>query len=180
MFSVRRIIGLFILLSFCVAHANTSQDNNSTMNKTDHENKSFWRSLYGTIAPEPRLTLGMWSLHATKKRRNGNNQMIGFSYRGFTIGTFVNSYYRRAYAVGIQRFWLTRPITQDLSYQIGYRLGLVTGYSGHNLTGIRALKNAPFIPYAQIMLDFNWKYLGWEISSPDPYVISTGFYIRFL
>src|SRR5688500_2192272 len=60
---------------------------------TYQPSKSIWSTLWGTAAPEPRLTLGMWSAHATKKKRNNKNDMIGISYYGLGVGTFVNSYY---------------------------------------------------------------------------------------
>lgn len=142
--------------------------------------KSIWAVLWGTPAPEPRLTLGMWSAHATKKDRNNKNDMIGVSYYGLGVGTFVNSYYERSYAATIQRYWVMAPLYKEINYEIGYRLGLVTGYKGYNITGVESLKNAPVLPFVQLIAGLNWKYFGWEISSPDPYVISTSFYIRFL
>jgi hypothetical protein len=139
----------------------------------------YFTALWGTPATEPRLYLGLWSVHATDKKRNNHNQLLGVSYGMFTIGTLVNSYYKRAYTVGLQRFWLKGSVKHDINYELGYRLGLITGYKGHNMTGIQTLKNSPIIPYVQVVFGLNYKYLGWEISAPDPYVLSTGFYIRF-
>lgn len=152
---------------------------NSTDCLSTNKNQSIWTILWGKPAPEPRLYLGMWSVHATKKKRNNHNELLGFGYDTFTAGTFVNSYYKRAYAVGIQRYVLTGPLKHNINYELGYRLGLVSGYKGHDLTGIPALRNSPIIPYVQLVFGLNWKYIGWEVSAPDPYVISTGFYIRF-
>jgi hypothetical protein len=140
---------------------------------------SFWTKLWGVPAPEPRLALGLWSLHSSSKDRNGKNDLFGFSYKSYFAGTLVNSFYERAYTVGIQRYWVMQPLTQSINYEVGYRLGLVTGYKGHNIVGLKSLKYSPVVPFGQLLFALNWKFIGWEISTPDPYVISTGFYIRF-
>lgn len=146
-------------------------------NADNVKNSLLW--LWGSSPCETRLYLGMWSVHATKKERNGNNQLIGFSYNSFAAGTFVNSYGNRGVTVGIQRIWLTGLLKHDLNYQLGYRFGLVSGYEGHNLTGIEATRNWPVIPYAQLIFDLSWKHLGIEFSTSSPYVLATSFYIKF-
>lgn len=141
--------------------------------------ESMLKTIWGTPIKEPRLTLGMWSLHASEAKRNGRNNMLGITYKSYFLGTFVNSFYLRAYAAGIQRNWVDLPLTHDIHYQLGYRLGLVTGYQGHNLIGIESLKNSPAIPFAQLVFSLHWKHLGWELSAPNTHVISTSFFIRF-
>lgn len=190
---VSKISSFFILLYYIMvlsiitgtssSYASTAQvvtPGSNTASLPCPGRSSFWTGLWGVAAPEPRLTLGMWSAHATDKKRNNKNDMLGFSYYGLGVGTFVNSYYERAYALTIQRYWLMRPLYKEINYEFGYRLGLVTGYRGYNISGFQQLKNAPVLPFAQLVAGLNWKYFGWEISTPDPYVISTSFYIRFL
>lgn len=171
------LLSVYVDMSLANAAPTTTLNPSKTTNLVC--SSSFWKKLWGVPAPEFRLAVGMWSIHATSKDRNEKNDLFGFSYKGFFAGTLVNSYYERAYTVGIQRYWVMEPLTQSINYEVGYRLGLVTGYQGHNIVGIKSLKDAPAIPFGQLLFALNWKFIGWEISTPDPYVISTGFYIRF-
>lgn len=177
-------VSLLYISNTNVAHANYT--NNHTGDQAccasicSWVNKQHLRLLIGEPAPEFRLALGLWSVHTKDNdTRNGQNNLLGFSYKGFFLGTFVNSYYRRAYTTGMQRYWLTRPLTETIHYELGYRFGLVSGYKGYNVTGIQALKHSNVVPFIQFVLGFNYKNFGWEISTPNLSVISTGFYIRF-
>lgn len=168
------------LLLFFFSYNAIANTTNLTQ-QTETNTTSWWSAIVGCPAPEPRLHIGMWSKHFTPKDRNNQNDLFGIGYKGLFAGTLVNSYYVRAYAIGMERFWFTKQLSvkHDISYQLGYRLGLVTGYQGHDLTGIQSLRDSPVIPFVQAIFDVNWKHLGWEVSIPDPYVISMGFYIRF-
>ena len=177
---MKQLIIRYCLTAIVIVSCIPSYADNSATNVTTVASHPYLTALWGTPANEPRLYLGMWSVHATDKKRNNHNQMLGGSYGMYTAGTLVNSYFKRAYTVGIQRFWLMGPLKHDINYELGYRLGLVTGYKGHNILGIEAVKNSPIIPYVQLVFGLNYKYVGWEISAPSPYVLSTGFYIRFL
>lgn len=138
------------------------------------------QALWGAPAPDFRLALGLWSLHTTDNdQRNNQNDGLGFSYKGYVVGTFVNSYYKRSYIIGIQRYWLMQPLNDNINYELGYRLGLVSGYAGHSVTGFKDLKNARVIPFVQFIFGLNYKHVGLEISAPNHSVISAGFYIRF-
>lgn len=138
------------------------------------------QTLWGVPASEFRLAVGLWSVHTSENsRRNGQNNLLGISYKGYFGGTFINSYYKRAYTVGIQRYWLMNLFLQDLNYELGYRIGLVSGYKGYNASGINSLRDSNVIPFIQFVFGLNYKNVGWEISTPNLSVISTGFYIRF-
>ena len=138
-----------------------------------------WSLLLGAPPPDSRLHLGLWSKHFSEEKRNNRNELIGFNYHSFTVATLVNSYYKRAYTVGFERYWMLYPLPDDFQYELGYRLGLISGYQGHDVIGIRSLKNSPIIPYVQLFTGLNWHHLGVELSAPNPRVVSIGFYIRF-
>ena len=148
--------------------------------KTAHaiDTDSVWSKLWGKPEPRPILGLGMWSYHLKHESQdmdNSRNDLIGFSYRGLFAATFINSENRRSYAAGVQRYWLTDPLTPDLSWQLGYRLGLIYGYDeklGHFASV------SPVIPFPQLISDLTWKNVGWEISYTWV-VLSTSFYVRF-
>ncbi len=167
---------LLLLLNFTAIHA-ASINNISTT--ACSESRSVWRTLWGEPALDPTLALGMWTYHLKNEPQNmnnGRNNLVGFLYRGFFAGTLTNSQYRRSYVIGFQRYWFTKPLAQDLTYQLGYRLGLIYGYDKR--FGPLA-ERSPVLPFPQIIADFTWKkHLGWELSYTWV-VVSTGFYIRF-
>lgn len=139
---------------------------------------SVWVKLWGKPEPKPMLALGMWSYHLKHESQdmdNSRNDLIGFSYDGLFAATLINSENRRSYAVGVQRYWLAKPLKPDLTWQLGYRLGLIYGYDeklGHIAT------ISPIIPFPQLITDMTWKNVGLEISYTWV-VVSTSFYIRF-
>ena len=92
---------------------------------------------------------------------NWNNQLIAGTYKGYFAGTFINSFYDRGYALGIQRMWDTEQLSDNFKNSVGYRLGLVSGYD-ERLAPIAA--KTPVLPFPQIIDDITWKHVGIELS----------------
>ncbi len=128
--------------------------------------------------PAPRtLLLGMWTTHLWTNQFGliQGNYLVGYVDHGYFIGTFTNSYSHRSYAAGINRYWLTKPLSENIQWHLGYRLGLVYGYrKGEVLFS----SHSPLIPFIQLVSDFNWKKIGIELSTTGQ-VISGGFYLNF-
>ncbi len=123
---------------------------------------SFWSKLWGTPAPTA-LYPGMVTFHLEPGSRddNWNNQLIAGTYKGYFAGTFINSFYDRGYAVGIQRMWDTEQLSDNFKNSVGYRLGLVSGYD-ERMVPIAA--KTPVLPFPQIIDDITWKHVGIELS----------------
>lgn len=97
-----------------------------------------------------RLHVGMWTSHLSNVSKGLDaNWLVAMGWRGVYGGTFVNSFGRRAFAVGIER-----PLARDeggsVDAGLGYRLGFVTGYDDR-LIGLAA--KTPVLPALQVMGD---------------------------
>ncbi|MDR3477547.1 MAG: hypothetical protein P4M14_05890 [Gammaproteobacteria bacterium] len=149
-----------------------------TTHAVSTNSSSMLHALWGVPANDPTLALGMWSYHLKKEQDdmdNSRNDLIGLAYRGVFVGTLVNSQRRRSYVIGLQRYWRTETIGQDLKWQLGYRLGLIYGYD--RKFG-RIAEQIPVLPFPQVISDLTWKHFGWELSYTWV-VVSTSFYYRF-
>lgn len=125
--------------------------------------------------PPPVLYLGMWTLHLIKKGdSNATNDLLGFSYKNFFAGTFRNSFGDRSYAAGIGGYWINSEISDELTYHLGYRLGLIYGYDERFMPIAGKL---PILPFPQVISSFTWKKIGWEVSWVGV-ILTTEFYIR--
>jgi hypothetical protein len=110
---------------------------------------------------ERRLYVGMWTIHFRDLERGlDNNWLVALSWGRIYGGTFINSFGKRAYSVGMQRS-VARWNLRIVSAGVGYRAGLVTGY---NERLFRLAGETPVLPFVQplIMLDANR--LGLELS----------------
>jgi hypothetical protein len=144
-------------------------------------NTSYAHTTWERIVGEPSANsvyFGMWSYHlrpGSQKAEDSRNDLLGVVYHGFFAGTLRNSFRHRSWALGIQRNWLSKPLSPNINYSLGYRLGLVHGYDEHlmHLAG-----QVPFIPFAQIVSDLSYKNVGVELSYTGV-VVSGGFFIRF-
>lgn len=137
----------------------------------------FWSKLWGKPAP-PALYLGMFTFHLDPNSRddNWNNQLIAGTYDGFFAGTFINSFYDRGYALGIQRMWGKQQLSEYVSNSPGYRLGLVTGYD-ERMMDLAA--HTPVLPFPQIIDDIViGDHVGIELSW-SVVVVSAGFVVTF-
>jgi len=124
----------------------------------------------------------MFSWHYTKninsQKNYNNNPMLGVAYKSFFVSAFLNSYRRESFAFGLQRYWIYKTLVNDLTWNIGYRLGLMTGYQGTGLLP-SITKNQPFLLAPQIMSDLTWRHIGWEVALGGGVVISTSMYLSF-
>lgn len=110
---------------------------------------------------ELRIYLGMWTSHLKDLGRGlDNNWLVGFGWRGYYAGTFVNSYGRRAFAGGIQRT-VARGEDGAVVPSLGYRLGFVTGYD-ERFMGIAS--RTPVLPLAQLVGDVEMGPTGIELA----------------
>lgn len=148
----------------------------------DLNEKSFWQKIKG-MPTSNRLLLGMFSLHLMpyfkrshhSSHDNWNNQMIAISYHGYFVGTLINSLYKRAYAAGIERYWFTTKVNENFDYSLGYRLGLITGYTKKTYP---FAKYSPVLPFPQMIFDMSIRHVQIELSWCFQ-VISLGFAYRF-
>lgn len=112
-------------------------------------------SILGRRAQGPRLIGGMWTLHpfAISFPRVEETHGVGLLWRGWFGTTFVNSHGNRALAAGVERVWW-EPSFRFLSFGVGYRAGLVTGYDDRLLSWA---DDVPAVPFAGIL---SWVRVG--------------------
>jgi len=125
-----------------------------------------------------RIYLGMWTLHLNQNSRENdrwNNQLVGGVYNGVFGGTLLNSFSDRAFAGGIQRDWMQKALSKNVSYSVGYRVGLITGYDARMAS---MASQSPVLPFAQLLSSVQYRNLGWEFAFAGV-VLSTSFYINF-
>ena len=170
-------------------HSIIQQSSNSTVQKSSNipsksDKKSVWKKIWGDPTPN-RLLLGLFSLHLmslykpstdpNKQPPNWNNQLIGISYHGFFGATLVNSCNTRAYAAGIERYWFTTVVTPHFDYSLGYRLGLVTGYTQKTYY---LAKYTPVLPFPELIFDLSYRKVQVEFMWCFQ-VLGVGFAYRF-
>jgi hypothetical protein len=113
---------------------------------------------------ERRFYVGMWTFHFRDMERGlDNNWVLGMSWGKIYGATFINSFGRRAYSVGLQENvaqW--RPgIVPVSSVSLGYRAGLITGY---NERLFRLAGETPVLPFVQPLINLDANRLGLELS----------------
>jgi hypothetical protein len=93
------------------------------------------------------IYLGMWTSHFRHLREGlANNWLVGFGWKGYYAGTFINSYGKRAFTAGVERI-VTRGSGGSVIPMLGYRLGLISGYDSRFLA---IAGKTPVLPMAQI------------------------------
>lgn len=117
-----------------------------------------WISLWG-IPSRDAVLAGMWSLHTSEDRheRNPTQNLIGLQYRGYFASALKNSYYKQSYFAGVTRTIYLKKLAQDLSFDITYKAGLITGYGEHypDIGGISPLVLPTFgLSYKMLGADF--------------------------
>jgi hypothetical protein len=127
--------------------------------------------------PEPadrRLYFAMWTIHFRDLDRGlDNNWLLAMSWGRMYGATFVNSFGRRAYSIGVQQS-IARWKAGIVSARLGYRAGLVTGYDERlfPLAG-----TTPVLPLLQPLVTLDVNRLGLELSYSGV-IASTGWSIR--
>lgn len=168
---------------FCLNSAESKETTNREYFYNPTE-KSFWSKLWGEPT-QSRLLIGMFSWHLmswlkpstdpNKRGDNWNNELIAISYHGYFAGTLINSLYNRAYVAGIERYWFTTTKSKNFSYSLGYRLGLITGYTQKTFV---LAKYSPVLPFPQLIFDMHIMHVDVELSWCIQ-VFSAGFGYRF-
>ncbi len=84
------------------------------------------------------ILLGMFSHHTSDKDHNETHNLVGIDYKGYTIGTFKNSYSDQTVYAGIHRKIYESYLTKHIKFNINYKLCLMHGYDDHypNIAGI--------------------------------------------
>jgi len=125
-------------------------------------------------SPEPnRLYVGKAALHLERIEDGLSwHPMLGVSWRGFFLKTFINTHEGRTWAGGIGRGILAAEGT-DYGVRLGYRLGLVRGYDARLM---RQAEEWPVLPAGQVVLDTRVRGVGvqfawvWIVSSMSAFV----------
>ncbi len=143
----------------------------------DWLDSDWWTFIKGNPAVDA-LHLGMWSLHLDGSgeffgtgSNNDHNHLIGFQYKGFNAGTFINSHRDRTYSAGLSREVYSKQFSPDLRFDAGYRLGLLYGYYD-NLPGILNISG-----YAMPVFGLSWKRIGIDIGIVPVGVLTLNFRI---
>ncbi len=130
---------------------------------SDHatENNSF--SLFGKVPPN-QIYFGMFTYHFDPKSlgtRNWNNHLLALQIDGVFIGTLMNSFYKRSWAIGISREVYRKNLNVDWSFTTGYRVGLVDGYENQESI---FNTDSDVIPFIDIHGQFTYlEHLGVEL-----------------
>ena len=99
--------------------------------------------------------IGMKSYHFNDDESlNETNNLIGFQYKGFSAGTFSNSYGKRSYYVGVGRKLCSKTISDDFNIDFQYKAGILHGYGDEfpNISG--------YTPFVLPIIGVNYKLTG--------------------
>ncbi len=147
------------------------------MTEEQKKNQSFWQFLEGT-QPENAVYLGMLTWHFNPESRKDDrqsNNLIGGVYQSIFVGTLLNSFSDRAFVVGVQRNLYTNQLSQNNQVNVGYRLGLISGYD-ERMSDIA--KYLPVLPIPELYIDYAYKNVGAELSYIGV-VFTAKFFVRF-
>jgi len=119
------------------------------------------------------LYLGMWSFHvlSSNKGYRTNNDLVGFTYRGYYLGTFMNSHNDRSWSAGVQRD-VYRNRLREISVDAGFRTGILYGYESYQIGSTR------LFPLLQMYADASYKKLGVQFTWAAE-ALTAGFFYRF-
>ena len=154
-----------------------SNRQNASGNDPLQDKENFWDFVCGT-APSDAVYLGMFTWHFNPESRRDDrwiNNLVGGVYHSIFFGTFLNSFSDRAFVAGIQRNLYTYKISQNASTDVGYRLGIISGYDKRMADIAEYL---PVLPFPELYVDYAYKNFGAEISYVGV-VLTTKFFIRF-
>ena len=134
-----------------------------------------WDYIKGRPARDA-LVFGMWSLHLDGSgeffgtgSNNDHNHLLGFQYKGFNAGTFINSHWDRTYSAGLSREVYSRQYSPELRFDAGYRAGFLYGYADNlpNILGISA--------YVMPVVGLSWKRAGLDLGLTPVGVLTLNF-----
>lgn len=118
-----------------------------------------WHGLWGRPEPD-RLYGGLWALHLRRPEDGlSAHHLIGVSWRGFVLGTFVNTHEGRSWVAGIGRSVATAK-GRSGALRLGYRLGLLAGYDERLMD---MADRYPVIPAFQLLGDGRYGPVGIQV-----------------
>lgn len=87
------------------------------------------------------LLLGMFSHHTSNKDHNETHNLLGIDYKGYSVGTFKNSFSDQTYYAGISRKLYEYEFRKNIKFDVKYKLVAMYGYQDHypDLAGITPL-----------------------------------------
>ena len=172
---------VFILMVAChQVYANQVTTPNSLSGSTSPGEASD-SSVYDFIKgsePSNAIYLGMLTWHFSKKSRQDDrwsNDLIGATYKNVFIGTLINSFDDRAYVIGLQRNLYTYKSSYNQEFNVGYRMGLITGYD-ERMSSIA--EHIPVLPIPEVYMDYSYHNIGAEFSYVGV-VFTAKFFVRF-
>jgi len=120
-----------------------------------------------------KLYLGMWSEHIVNDDDEyiSNHRMLGLCYDGYFVGTFLTSHDDRGWAAGVQRD-VYRDNWQEVTWEIGYRAGLVYGYEQLSIS------ETNIFPLLLLYGDVGYEKIGLQLTWTAS-VVTAGFYLKF-
>ena len=97
-----------------------------------------WFDILPGEPAENRLYVGMWSKHVLSGNEDyrTNNNLLGSTYKGYYLGTFMNSHNDRSWSLGWQRDFYKNRI-RKVKFHSGYRFGLLYGYESYEIGDTR-------------------------------------------
>lgn len=127
---------------------------------------------------ENQFYLGMFTYHfdpKSRRIRNWKQNLVGFQYNDFFIGTFENSFFNRTWTAGMARNLYTKPLSNNWDLATGYRLGIAYGYKDGEAP-FSSL--SPIIPVVEVYTQSIYqKHFGVELMLTSS--ISIGFFYQF-
>ena len=149
-----------------------SQDAAEIDDQNKPEKRGWFDFMPGESAKNS-LYLGMWSYHVLSGNKDyrTNNDLVGFTFRGYFLGTFMNSHDDRSWAGGVQRD-LYRNRLREFGIDAGYRTGIIYGYESYQIGNTR------LFPLLQMYADISYKRLGVQFTWAAE-ALTAGFLYRF-
>jgi hypothetical protein len=115
-------------------------------NETDHDwLSSVWGKPFSNTA-----YFGMWTRHYQQhENHTKSNKLLAVCYKGYYLGSFINSHGDRTYSLGVQRS-LYNDTFSIFEVEAGYRAGMLYGYKRY-----LRLFGTSFFPLVQLVADIS-------------------------
>ena len=137
---------------------NTPQTNNMTPHQ-----RSLWEKVKGKPSNDALLLeMLVWHFREhSRKNDRWNSQLLGVLYKGIYATTFLNSFSDRAFGCGVSRDYYQKHLSKNSEIDLGYKLGIVTGY---DVRMMPLAKYTPVLPVIMPSLDFRYRRANVELS----------------
>ena len=96
-------------------------------------------------------------------------------YHSLFLGTFLNSFSERAFVSGVQRNVYMHRFSNTTVFDVGYRLGVISGYDKRMSS---FADYSPVVPLVEAYIDFSYNNLGIEVSYIGV-VVTAKFFVLF-